>query len=33
MKERELEPKVMRSVREIGIASAGRVRTVAFGLV
>ena len=30
MKERELEAKVMRFVREIGIAPAGKVRTVGF---
>jgi hypothetical protein len=30
MRERELEAKVMRFVREIGIALDGRVRTVAF---
>jgi hypothetical protein len=30
MKERELEAKVMRFVREIGIAPEGKVRTVAF---
>ncbi len=30
MKEREFEAKVMRFVREIGIAPAGKVRTVGF---
>jgi hypothetical protein len=30
MKERELEARVMRFVREIGIAPEGRVRTVGF---
>jgi hypothetical protein len=30
MKERELEAKVMRFVREIGIATDGRVRSVGF---
>lgn len=33
MKERELETKVMRFVREIGIAPAGKVHTVAFDVV
>jgi hypothetical protein len=32
MKERELEAKVMRFVREIGIAPQGKVRTVGFDL-
>jgi hypothetical protein len=32
MKDRELEAKVMRFVREIGIASQGKVRTVRFDL-
>jgi hypothetical protein len=32
MKERELEAKVMRFVREIGIAPEGKVRTVGFDL-
>ena len=32
MKERELEAKVMRFVREIGIATDGKVRTVRFDL-
>jgi hypothetical protein len=32
MKERELEAKVMRFVREIGIAPEGKVRTVSFDL-
>jgi hypothetical protein len=32
MKDRELEAKVMRFVREIGIAPEGKVRTVSFDL-
>ena len=32
MKDRELEAKVMRFVREIGIAPDGKVRTVSFDL-
>ena len=32
MKDRELEAKVMRFVREIGIAAEGKVRTVDFDL-
>jgi hypothetical protein len=32
MKERELEARVMRFVREIGIAPGGKVRSVAFDL-
>ena len=32
MKERELEARVMRFVREIGIAPKGKVRTVSFDL-
>lgn len=33
MRERELEAKVMRFVREIGIAPADKLRTVAFDVV